>query len=77
MKWRGIVISLRKYILDLHEETKKLGAKAADASIEQNHGLHLESGELKYERMYQELVGKLINLTITIPGISYAISLVS
>ena len=54
----GIVISQRKYILNLLEETGKLGVKPANTPIEQNHGLHLESGELlEDKKMYQTLVG--------------------
>lgn len=41
-----IVISQRKYVLDLLEETEKLGVKPADTPIEKNHNLHLECGEL-------------------------------
>ena len=47
----GIVISQRKYILDLLYETRKFGAKSAEAPINQNHGLHLKSGELLEDKM--------------------------
>eukprot|EP00268_Persea_americana_P014452 TRINITY_DN16432_c2_g1_i1.p1 TRINITY_DN16432_c2_g1~~TRINITY_DN16432_c2_g1_i1.p1 ORF type:complete len:126 (+),score=19.02 TRINITY_DN16432_c2_g1_i1:432-809(+) len=73
----GIVISQRKYILDLLKETEKLGAKPVDTPIEQNRGLHIGSGELlEDKRLYQRLVGKLVYLTITRPDISYTVSLV-
>lgn len=36
----GIVISQRKYTLNILEETRKLGAKPADTPIKQNHGSH-------------------------------------
>ena len=74
----GIVISQRKYILDLLKEIGKLGAKPVGTPIEQNHGLHLESREiLEDKRIYQRLVGKLIYRNITRPDISYVVSLVS
>ena len=57
-----IVISQSKYMLNLLEEIGKLSAKPADTPIEQNHSLHLASGELLEEkRMYQRLVVKLIS----------------
>lgn len=64
--------------MDLLEETGKLGANPVDTAIEQNHGLHSHSGEpLHDKRANQQLVGKLIYVTITRPDISYAMSLVS
>lgn len=42
---KGIVISQRKYTLDLLEEIGKLGVKPIDTPVEQNHGLHSESGK--------------------------------
>ena len=72
----GIVISQRKYTLDLLAETGKLGVKPADTPIELNHGLHIESGEpLQDKRMYQSLVERLTHLRITRPVIFYAVNL--
>lgn len=34
---QGIFISQRKYVLDLLKETRKLGSKATEVPIEQNH----------------------------------------
>ena len=73
-----IVISQRKYTLDLLAETGKLGAKPAETPIELSHGLHIWSGELLQDkRIYQRLVGRLIYLTITRTDISYVVSQVS
>lgn len=72
----GFFISQRKYIHDLLKETWKLGAKLVDTPIEQNHSLHLESGEpLEEKRKYQRLVGRLIYLIITM-DIPYVVSFV-
>lgn len=55
----------------------KLGAEPVGTPIEQNHGLHSNSGELLRDgKDIQRLVGKLIYLTITRSDISYAVSLV-
>lgn len=43
---KGIAIWQRKYILDLLKKTLKFGAKTVDTPMEQNHGLHSESGKL-------------------------------
>ena len=49
----GIVISQRKYTLDLLAKTGKLGVKPTETPMEQNHGLHIGSGELlQIKRMY-------------------------
>lgn len=57
------MISQRKYILDLVENTRKLGAKLVETPIEQNHGLHCKKGELHEPREYQRLIVKLIYLS--------------
>ena len=75
---KGIVVSQRKYILDLLEETCMSGCKPSDTPIEFN----LKLGEVK-ERVhvetsrYQHLVDKLIYLSHTRPDISFAVSVVS
>lgn len=57
-------------------KTGKLGAQPVDTPIEQNHVLHSNSAELRHDpKSYQRPMEKLINLTITRPYISYAVSL--
>ena len=41
---RGIVLSQRKYVLDLLDETGMLGCRSTTIPIEQNHKLGAESG---------------------------------
>ena len=42
---RGIVLSQRKYVLDLLNDTGMLGCRPASTPIEQNHKLCAQSGE--------------------------------
>ena len=73
----GIFISLRKYILDLLEETGMLGCRPTDTPIEANHRMgDTEGAPVDLER-YQRLVGKLIYLSHTWPDIGYAASVLS
>ena len=73
---KGIVVSQRKYILDLLKETRISGCKPIDTPVEYN--LKLGEGEkaLVDARRYQNLVGKLIYLSHTRPDIAFAVSIV-
>ncbi|KAL5574813.1 hypothetical protein UlMin_016512 [Ulmus minor] len=64
----GIVISQRKYILDLLKETGMLGRKPADTPMDPNR---------RTKRMRKRLVGKLIYLSHTRPDIAFSVSVVS
>ena len=74
----GIVISQRKYILDLLSETGFLGCKPADTPMDPNKkpNRNEDSNPVDKER-YQRLVGKLIYLSHTRPDIAYSVSVVS
>jgi hypothetical protein len=74
---KGIVLSQRKYVLDLLGETGMLGCRPASTPIDPNHKLCAESGDPVNKETYQRLVGKLIYLCHTRPDISYAVSVVS
>lgn len=75
----GIVLSQRKYVLDLLKETGMTGCKPVDTPVEYN----LKLGEMKEggtpadKGRYQRLVGRLIYLSHTRPDIAYAVSMVS
>jgi hypothetical protein len=73
----GIVLSQRKYILDLLDETCMLGCRLVATPIDLNHKLCAESGDPVNKESYQRLVGRLIYLCHTSPDITYAISVVS
>ncbi|KAK1678811.1 hypothetical protein QYE76_039659 [Lolium multiflorum] len=74
---KGIVLSQRKYVLDLLSDTCMLGCRVASTPIDQNHKLCAKSGEPVNKEKYQKLVGRLIYLCHTRPDISYAVSVVS
>ena len=75
---RRIVVSQRKYILDLLKETRMSGCKQTNTPIEPNKKLgDGEKGDPIYVTQYQILVGKLIYLFHTRPYIIFAVSFVS
>lgn len=75
---KGIVISQRKYVLDLLKETGLLGCKPVATPIDPNQKLEKEDGAKAVDKnRYQKLVGKLIYLAHTRPDIAFAVSLVS
>ncbi|CAM8951770.1 unnamed protein product [Rhodiola kirilowii] len=75
---RGIVISQRKYVLDLLKDTGLLGCKPVSTPIDPNQKLRGSDAEVHIDKLrYQRLVGKLIYLAHTRPDIAFAVSLVS
>jgi len=74
---KGIVLSQRKYVLDLLHETGMLGCRPASSPIEQNHKICAQNGDPVDKERYQRLVGRLIYLCHTRPDITYAVSIVS
>jgi len=74
---KGIVLSQRKYVLDLLTETGMLGCRSIASLIDRNHKLCAEAGDSVDKEIYQRLVGRLIYLCHTRPDISYAVSVVS
>ena len=74
----GIVISQRKYILDLLKETGMIGSKPVDTPMDPNLKDNRREDSTPVERgSYQRLVGKLIYLSHTRPDIAFPISVVS
>ena len=75
---KGLVLSQRKYVLDLLKETGMTGCKPASTPMEANlkftHNPDLAPVE---RRSYKRLVGKLIYLAHTRPDISFPVSIVS
>jgi len=74
---KGIVLSQRKYVLDLLSETGMLGCRTVSTPMDLNHKLCAESGHPVNKERYHRLVGRLIYLCHTRPDISYAVSVVS
>ncbi|RVW97625.1 Retrovirus-related Pol polyprotein from transposon RE2 [Vitis vinifera] len=74
----GVVLSQRKYTLDILEETGMLDCKPVDTPMDPNVKLVPGQGEpLGDPGRYRRLVGKLNYLTITRPNISFPVSVVS
>ena len=74
----GVVLSQRKYALDMLEETGMLDCKPVDTPMDPNVKLIPGQGEpLEDPGRYRRLVGKLNYLTITRPNISFPVSVVS
>ncbi|KAK8918961.1 hypothetical protein KSP39_PZI021675 [Platanthera zijinensis] len=77
----GLVLSQRKYCLDLLRDADYSGCKPIDTPIDANHKLRAQASDsdllLQNPEYYRRLVGKLIYLTVTIPDISFAVGIVS
>ncbi|RVW33894.1 Retrovirus-related Pol polyprotein from transposon RE1 [Vitis vinifera] len=75
---KGIVVSQRKYILDLLKETGMLGCKPIETPMDSQKKLGIEKESTPVDRgRYQRLVGRLIYLSHTRPDIGFAVSAVS
>lgn len=71
---KGIVISQRKYILDLLVDAGMLGAKPVRLPMDQNLKLGRSTGKILPDAtIYRKLIGKLMYLSLTRPDICYAI----
>ncbi|RVW97054.1 Retrovirus-related Pol polyprotein from transposon RE1 [Vitis vinifera] len=74
----GVVMSQRKYALDILEETSMLECKPVDTPMDPNVKLVPGQGEpLRDPGRYRQLVGKPNYLTITRSNISFPVSVVS
>ncbi|XP_047264082.1 uncharacterized mitochondrial protein AtMg00810-like [Capsicum annuum] len=74
----GIVISQRKYALDILEETGMIGCRPIDTPMNPNGKLLPGQGEpLSDPERYRRLARKLNYLTVTSPNISFPVSVVS
>ena len=74
----SVVLSQRKYVLDILEETGMLDCKPVDTPMDPNVKLIPGQGELLGDPgRYRRLVGKPNYLTITRPDISFPVSVVS
>ena len=63
---KGIVVSQRKYVLDLLKETSMSGCRPVDTPIDPNQKLGDDKeGDMVNTTRYQKLVGKLIYLSRT------------
>jgi len=73
----AIVVSHRKYVLDLLKETRISGCKPADILMDQSAKLWEKGDTPVNTGRYQRLVGKLIYLAHTRLDIAFSVSVVS
>jgi len=74
----GVVISQRKYALDILEETGLLNSKPVDTPMDPSVKLSPDQVEpFSDPGRYRRLVGKLNYLAVTLPDIAFAVSVVS
>ncbi|KAK3012143.1 hypothetical protein RJ639_012142 [Escallonia herrerae] len=74
----GIVLSQRKYVLDILTECGLTGCKPSSSPMAEQHQLDLNSGELCDDPgQYRRLIDRLLYLTITRPDISYVVHILS
>ncbi|KAK8946681.1 hypothetical protein KSP39_PZI006527 [Platanthera zijinensis] len=77
----GLVISQRKYCLDLLQDAGYSGCKTTTTLMDANHKLCAHSSDtnlhLQNPEYYRRLVGILIYLTVTRPNISFVVGVVS
>ncbi|XP_058747238.1 uncharacterized mitochondrial protein AtMg00810-like [Vicia villosa] len=70
----GIFLNQRKYVLEFLEDTGFLGAKLVSTPIDPNTKLSSTNGiPLDDPSSYMKLIGRLLYLTNTRPGISYSV----
>ncbi|XP_044334532.1 uncharacterized mitochondrial protein AtMg00810 isoform X1 [Triticum aestivum] len=74
---KGVILTQRKYVLDLLNETGMLGCRPIASPMDRNHKISALSGDPVNKERYQRLVGRLIYLCHTRPDISYEVSVVS
>ncbi|CAL1372799.1 unnamed protein product [Linum trigynum] len=75
---QGLVVSQRKYVLDILEEAGVLGSRPSTFPVEQNHQLTKPSSEILVDgSAYRRLVGRLLYLTVSRPDITYGVNILS
>lgn len=74
----GMLLSQRKYALDIVNEAGLLGCKPVTTPMEQNHKLLSDKGPFyKNPVRFKRVVGRLVYLSITRPELNYAIRVLS
>lgn len=72
---KGIFVFQCKHVLDLLKDTRMLGCKSANTTIESNYKIGLKNDCASVDKgRYQRLVGKLIYLSHNRPDIGFLVS---
>ncbi|KAK9050950.1 hypothetical protein SSX86_027575 [Deinandra increscens subsp. villosa] len=75
---KGLVLSQRKYILDILDDCGLLGCRPSSFPMEQSLKLDKDSGGPKVDAsQYRRLVGRLLYLQATRPDIAYSVNVLS
>ena len=74
---QGIMLSQRRYVLDLLSKTGKLGAKPCSTPMTPNVLITKEGDLFEDPERYKRLVGKLNYLTVTRQYIAYSVSVLN
>jgi len=75
---KGILLSQRKYVLDLLQETGMLACQSAETPVEEGLKLCVKSNQVPIDKgRYQGLVSRLMYLAYTRPNLAYTLSIVS
>lgn len=72
-----IIVSQRKYVLDLLKETGMLRCKLATTPMDTSQNLRSNENNPIDKRIYQRLAGNLIYVSHTRPDIAFSVSAVS
>jgi hypothetical protein len=71
----GMVLSQRKYVMELLGETGQLGAKPSSIPVEPQGRLDEEDDPFCEDKTrYRSVVGQLLYVTVTRPDMSFAVS---
>ncbi|KAF2300329.1 hypothetical protein GH714_012046 [Hevea brasiliensis] len=75
---KGIVISQRKFVLEMLKEYGLLGSKRSSVPVEVNLKMvHGDENLLANPTCYRQLIGKLMYITLARPDISYGVQVLS
>ena len=72
---KGFFLNQRKYTLDVLQDASMLSTKPSPTPVDSKLKLSLAGTALLSPKYYQQIIGKLIYLTITHPDITYAVIL--